>query len=270
MYSSVVLAYLFLGAAFVRANPTPTTPAPGDLYNEGAECRVAWDADQTGVWTVMNVELMTGDNEQMQFLELVATVDGTNASNNSITYTCPDVDLNSQVYFYQFTSPFSTNVYWTGRFAIAAANGSTVPAPDTELSNGATISWGSGSIVGQTPGTAPAYGQSASGSSASSSTAASVTSSSGSVSAGASSSSAVPESTTVSGPPLTAAAASSSSTSKIIKTTSTPTSGGSSDSSAPASTSAAASGAGALRADGLVLHAGAALILAALTFTAAL
>lgn len=70
MYStSAVLATLLLGAAFVRADPAPNTPAPGAVYDEGAQCTVAWGADTTGVWTVMNIELMTGDNEAMQFLE---------------------------------------------------------------------------------------------------------------------------------------------------------------------------------------------------------
>ena len=70
MYStSAVLATLVLGAAFVRADPTPNTPAPGDVYNEGAQCTGAWAPDTTGTWTVMNIELMTGNNEAMQFLE---------------------------------------------------------------------------------------------------------------------------------------------------------------------------------------------------------
>lgn len=75
MYStSAVLATLFLGAAFVRADPLPNTPAPGDVYNEGAQCTVAWAPDTTGVWTVMNVELMTGNNEAMKFLKGVFRV----------------------------------------------------------------------------------------------------------------------------------------------------------------------------------------------------
>ena len=69
MYASVVLATLFAGAALVRADVGPTTPAPGDVFKEGGDCKVAWNADTSGVWTVMNVEFMTGDNEQMQFLE---------------------------------------------------------------------------------------------------------------------------------------------------------------------------------------------------------
>ncbi|KAH9832650.1 uncharacterized protein C8Q71DRAFT_850326 [Rhodofomes roseus] len=272
MYASVVLASLFAGAAFVRADVGPTTPAPGDVFNEGGDCKVAWNADTSGVWTAMNVEFMTGNNEAMQFLEVVATVDGTDASNNSITWKCPDVDLNSQVYFYQFTSPYSKNVYWTGRFTIASSDGSTTPPPETEVSGGQTISWGSGSIIGQSPSTAPAYGEStgvsasasASGS-ASSSTASSASSSSGSSdsSSDASSPAAAPESSTPSGPPLTKAATSSVVT---VRSSAAATSPGV----ATASTSTAANGAGALKADNLVLRAGMALILAGLTFTVAL
>jgi len=274
MYASVVLASLFAGAALVRADVGPTTPAPGDVFKEGGDCKVAWTADNSGVWTVMNVEFMTGDNEQMQFLELVATVDGTNASNNSITYKCPDVDPNSQIYFYQFTSPYSTKVYWTGRFTIAAADGATTPPPETEISGGQTISWGSGSIIGQTPATAPAYGESASGASTSSSASASASASSASTPASSGASSgdassspapAVSEPTTVSGLPLTQLVSSTPPTG-----TATPPGSSGSDSSSAASTSAAANGAGALKADSLVLRAGSALLLAALTFTVAL
>ncbi|PCH44521.1 hypothetical protein WOLCODRAFT_139049 [Wolfiporia cocos MD-104 SS10] len=158
MYTPLLLTALFLGAARVRADPTPTTPSPGAVYNEGAQCSVAWDADTSGIWAVMNIELMTGDNEQMQFLETVGTVDATTTS--SYTYTCPSVSPNAQIYFYQFTSPYSKNVYWTGRFAIADANGATVPPTETELFDGTTVLWGSGSVVGVVPTAAPQYGQS--------------------------------------------------------------------------------------------------------------
>jgi hypothetical protein len=60
-------------------------------------------------------------------LAAVGTVDATSSTNSSYSYPCVSVEPNSQIYFYQFTSPASTNVLWTTRFTIADATGKTVP-----------------------------------------------------------------------------------------------------------------------------------------------
>lgn len=64
MFTSVFFATV-LAAVAVRADPSPNVPGPGDVYNEGSTCNIAWDADTTGTWTTMNIELMTGDNFNM-------------------------------------------------------------------------------------------------------------------------------------------------------------------------------------------------------------
>lgn len=38
---------------------------PGDSYKEGGNCLIQWDADTTGKWTDMQIELKTGDNYNM-------------------------------------------------------------------------------------------------------------------------------------------------------------------------------------------------------------
>ncbi|KZT07338.1 uncharacterized protein LAESUDRAFT_651799 [Laetiporus sulphureus 93-53] len=161
MFVSAVSAAILAIAALVRADPDPTTPSPGAVYDEGSTCDVAWIADTSGVWKTMNIELMTGNNYQMQLLTTIATVDGTDASKASYSYPCPDVDPNSAIYFYQFTSPDSANVYWTGRFAIATADGSTTPPTESTVYNGETVYWGNGALVGSSgTGTAASSGES--------------------------------------------------------------------------------------------------------------
>lgn len=68
MFAKVFLSALVAGAAFVRADPNPTEPGPGDVFNEGSNCRIVWEPDTTGVWKVMNIELMSGSNFQMNHI----------------------------------------------------------------------------------------------------------------------------------------------------------------------------------------------------------
>lgn len=62
MFSPIVLATLLAAIASTRADPNPSVPGPGDVYNEGSNCQIEWDADTTGTWKTMNIELMTGSN----------------------------------------------------------------------------------------------------------------------------------------------------------------------------------------------------------------
>ena len=65
MFSSVLLTTLFAALATVRADPDPTVPGPGNSYNEGSTCQIAWDPDTTGTWKTMYIELMCGSNDAM-------------------------------------------------------------------------------------------------------------------------------------------------------------------------------------------------------------
>ena len=91
-----------------------------------------------------------------QCLAAVGTVDGTSTTNNTYSYPCLAVDPNSQIYFYQFTSPSSNAVLWTTRFTIADASGNTVPPTLQETSaTGEIVRYGIGKLEDQSLVDAP-------------------------------------------------------------------------------------------------------------------
>lgn len=142
--SALLASSLFSTA---RADPTPIAPGPGAIFNEGGQCTFSWTPDPSGVWKTMNVELMTGSNLAMVHLTTVASLDGTNPTLTTFSYACPSVTPNSAIYFYQFTSPASTNRTWTTRFTIADATGGTTPPTNPTQPGGAAIPWGTGALA---------------------------------------------------------------------------------------------------------------------------
>jgi hypothetical protein len=113
MLSRLALPTFILSTLLVAfADPTPTGPSPGQVFNEGSSCTITWTADPSGVWKTLDIELMTGDNANMVFLTsmissileralfdpllshtAVASVDGT-VSPGTFSYPCPSVRLN--------------------------------------------------------------------------------------------------------------------------------------------------------------------------------
>lgn len=182
--TTVTLSALLSLAAvqLVHADPTPSEPAPGEVFTEGQTCHIAWSADTTGEWKSMDIELMTGPNDNMVHLTsasfdsldlptivsysnhlclhcqtAVANVDAT-GDTTTFDYTCPTVSLHSAVYFYQFTSPSSSNISWTGRFTITDSTGTTVDPPNSTVIDGSTIEWGTGALTNSSQYTAlPTY-----------------------------------------------------------------------------------------------------------------
>ena len=75
MFKATVLTTLLSVLAVVRADPTPTEPGPNEVFNEGANCNIAWDVDTTGAWTTMYIELMTGSNSAMVHLTSMALLE---------------------------------------------------------------------------------------------------------------------------------------------------------------------------------------------------
>jgi hypothetical protein len=78
-------------------------------------------------------------------------VDATDPSVTSYNWSCPSVSPPAPIYFYQFSSPYSTEPFWSGRFTIAAADGQTVAAPEVQFPGehgGPPIStlWGNATI----------------------------------------------------------------------------------------------------------------------------
>jgi hypothetical protein len=69
MFSRSAFSALFLSIALVAlADVTPTDPGPGQVFQAGAACAIAWTPDTTGTWKTLNIELMTGDNINMVHL----------------------------------------------------------------------------------------------------------------------------------------------------------------------------------------------------------
>lgn len=68
MFTRLFFGALVAGAALVRADPNPSEPGPGDIFNEGATCHISWEPDTSGVWKVMNIELMSGSNLNMNHI----------------------------------------------------------------------------------------------------------------------------------------------------------------------------------------------------------
>ncbi|KAI0091582.1 hypothetical protein BDY19DRAFT_931213 [Irpex rosettiformis] len=157
MFSKLLLL-ASLAATAVFADPTPSAPGPGDSFNQGSDCKIGWTPDNTGAWTTMNIELMTGDNFNMKHLTTVTTVDGTKTS--SFTWKCPAVVPNSAIYFYQFTSPASNVTLWTTRFGIASTDGHLDAPAQTTQPDGAAIPWGVGALADPSTATPPPSGSS--------------------------------------------------------------------------------------------------------------
>ncbi|KAI6023321.1 hypothetical protein EDC04DRAFT_298535 [Pisolithus marmoratus] len=147
---TAILTVLLAAASItpVQADPTPTSPGPGDVFIEGQSCSVAWLVDTTGVWTTTNIYLMTGDNYNMVRLATVGTVDGTDPTKTTYSYPCPQVSPHAAIYFYEFSSPASANLTWTTRFTVTDSISNIVPAPQSTQPGGPNIPWGVGTIVG--------------------------------------------------------------------------------------------------------------------------
>jgi len=143
MFANLALVTL-LAATVVQAAVVPLTPGPG---NEGATCTVSWQGDAASTeWGSMAIQLMTGDNLNMVHLTTITSeMDGT--IDGQFDYPCPDVSINSAIYFYQFTSPATPEKTWTTRFTIAGPDGSTVPPENPLQSDGEPIPWGVGALA---------------------------------------------------------------------------------------------------------------------------
>lgn len=83
---------------------------------------------------------------------------------STIELNYPQVIPNSQIYFYQFTSPAANTTLWTTRFTLADASGaSTPPTEATQPGTGEAIPWGTGALANPAdakpaPAGAPAAG----------------------------------------------------------------------------------------------------------------
>ncbi|PIL24790.1 hypothetical protein GSI_12676 [Ganoderma sinense ZZ0214-1] len=266
MFAYASLAALIASAAFVHAEVVPTAPGPGDIFKEGGQCTFTWDVDTSGVWKTMNVELMTGSNTGMVHITTVATLDGTDASKTTYSYNCPNVTPNSAIYFYQFSTPAApSNLTWTTRFTIAAADGSTTSPENETEPNGQAIPWGTGALVD--PSTAVAAPSYITGES----TASGEASATGSMSASSGSTAVAGTTSAAASTPAASQTTGAGTSTKVATAPAAPSTSTSASASSANSTTSAANGAAILLgSDSYAVRAGVALGVAAFTFAFAL
>ncbi|KAA1466417.1 hypothetical protein DENSPDRAFT_755397, partial [Dentipellis sp. KUC8613] len=132
-------------ASLVACDFMPTSPGPGDAFVSGTDCVLKWDADTSGLWKNMTIQLMSGSNVNMTLVSGVAEgVDATNESVSPFSWPCPNVDPFSTIYFYQFSNADAKK--WTTRFTITSPNGSYTLPPEGQQPNGDKIPWGVGRL----------------------------------------------------------------------------------------------------------------------------
>ncbi|KAI9312844.1 hypothetical protein BX666DRAFT_1982485 [Dichotomocladium elegans] len=148
------------------ASMAPTYPSPGTVWTSGQEYTLTWTDDSTAPdfasgWTNFKIQFMTGSNLNQTVLSTVATdLDATKIS--SYTWTAPEVDPNSAIYFFMYTNADGVAA-WTTRFGIVAKAGDAlVPETETVQPDGPAIPWGNGKLAKSVA--APAAGASASAS----------------------------------------------------------------------------------------------------------
>ncbi|KAM5540502.1 hypothetical protein V8D89_005960 [Ganoderma adspersum] len=145
------LVFLLL-SALALASFTPTAPGPGDSFTAGSSCTIKWDADTPGgKWTNVSISLMTGSNNNMTPLSTVVSgLDGTDGSLSPYSWTCPEVDPYSSIYFYQFTNGDDMQgSQWTTRFTISSAFGNSEKPEYAIQPNGDPVPWGEGRLVSE-------------------------------------------------------------------------------------------------------------------------
>ncbi|KAL5530563.1 hypothetical protein ACEPAF_6821 [Sanghuangporus sanghuang] len=133
----------------VSAQVQPTTPGPNETYTAGANCAIAWVPDSSGSWTNVTIDLMSGSNNNMSLVTNVATgLDGTDKTLTPFSWTCPEVNPYSTIYFYQLTNgdDISTRA-WTTRFTIASPSNETEPAENPQQPDGESVPWGIGRLI---------------------------------------------------------------------------------------------------------------------------
>jgi len=137
------IALAFVSSAL--AQPNPLTPLAAEA---GQPCTITWTADPTGQWTQTNIQLMSGDNQNMVPVTTVTTVDTTSGAPATFTWTCPEVTLYAPIFFYQFSQAAQPDdLIWTTRWAIESPSGQTVAAPNPTQPGGDAVPWGTAQLV---------------------------------------------------------------------------------------------------------------------------
>ncbi|CAO3609369.1 unnamed protein product [Cunninghamella blakesleeana] len=141
---------LLASSAIVNANMAPSYPSPGIVWQSGKQYDILWGDDGTAPnmnqgWTDFKIDFMTGDNLQQKFITNVASnLDATKVT--KYTWTAPEVNPNSAIYFFMFTNSKGESA-WTTRFGISGADGKLTEPEHATQANGDKIPWGIGALA---------------------------------------------------------------------------------------------------------------------------
>lgn len=101
------------------ADLIPTAPGPGETFTAGGTCTIEWNVDGSGAWTNVSIgeymrshdplsaharpsDLKSGSNDnQTVVTNVISGLDGTDPSLSPYSWTCPEVEPYSAIYFYE-------------------------------------------------------------------------------------------------------------------------------------------------------------------------
>ncbi|KAI5124902.1 hypothetical protein M0805_007330 [Coniferiporia weirii] len=138
---STLLVSILCGLQPVFAQLKLTIPRLNETFVAGSVCNIAWVPDSSGNWRSMTIDLLSGPNNNMSFVQnVVSGLDGTTGIH---TWTCPEVDPCSTTYIYQFTNGDETTTRaWTAHFTIIPFLNTTESPKNTRQPNGDLAPWG--------------------------------------------------------------------------------------------------------------------------------
>jgi len=143
---SAGLLGLLASARVAFAAINPTAPGPGDSFNAGAACTIQWGLDTSNTWKNFSIDLFTGSNlAQVAISGVAQGLDGTSGT-GSFSWTCPQVQPNSAIYFYVFNQKHEDELFTT-RFTIASSTGNSVAPQHATQPSGDAIPWGTGRVI---------------------------------------------------------------------------------------------------------------------------
>lgn len=93
---ALALARAVSAAITVESPGADTNVKPGDRITAG------WLPDDTGSWTSMSINFMSGsDDDPIQLQQLATGIDATDPNATTYGFTAPNVNPYSQIYFLQ-------------------------------------------------------------------------------------------------------------------------------------------------------------------------
>ncbi|KAL1407443.1 hypothetical protein Q8F55_006876 [Vanrija albida] len=143
------LAFALALARVASAAITLEAPGADTNVKPGDHITASWLTDDTGSWTAMDINFMSGsDDAPIQLTQLATGIDATDPNATTYQFTVPNVNPYSQIYFLQFTTGNGSDFVDSPRFTISSPDGTTTP-PTGQATDGSgnTYNWGNGSLA---------------------------------------------------------------------------------------------------------------------------